>query len=433
MTTSTDQLAHQFAKLNEDFSSFWATRKRDGTFDMLHPVSGTTFQNQCAELVQEALQIAATPSETFKAIATHNATIPGAAEGFAAAYGMSCASDRQRMKLLWEGISEIAKNLGVSLVTEYFRRGFWAVPNYSHLNIKQTQWGDATLGCLVLNGAKYLQSCKDSDLGNNVPGIAQYFQLVKGDPNCREEWSNAEKACLDLIERDILPLSYQPAREIRRLVLGDRLVTGRECSEVAADLIGYIASDSYSVEDLAERLSVLACHPSYLKNGFAVDFRVAQARGAASDNYGEEAEVSNDDCDVTPLFRAKLNRFYDTLCNYHPEPDIVIASWVFGKPIGDCYDIREAYQDDSLWLQKNLILRIESDQKQNVFDNSHLRLEVFLEALLERLTPDEVLEICGHSDKARALGFKVNADTRLLQNVQDEKILTSALEYSLGI
>lgn len=163
MTTSTEQLAHQFAKLNEDFSSFWATSKKDGSFDMLHPVSGTTFQNQCAELVQEALQVAATPSETFRAIADHNATIPGAAEGFAAAYGMSCASDLKKIKVLWEGISDIAKNVGVSLVTRHFRRGFSAVRNHADLSIKESQWGDATLGCFLLNGPKYLQNYKQFD------------------------------------------------------------------------------------------------------------------------------------------------------------------------------------------------------------------------------------------------------------------------------
>lgn len=433
MTTSPEQLAHQFAKINEDFSSFWATRKSDGNFDMLHPVSGTTFQNQCAELVLEALQLAETPSETFKAIAAHNALIPGAAEGFAAAYGMSCASDRANMKVLWEGVTDIARNLGTSLVTQYFRRGFWAVPNYSYLNIKQNKWGDATLGCLLLNGPKNLQAYQNYDLGNNLPGIYQYLQLLKKDSETHDEWASAEQNCLELIEREILPLSYEPAREIRRLIVGDKLVTGKECSAIAADLIGYIASDSYSVDELTEQLSVLVCHPSYLKNGFSVDFRVAQAKGAMTDSYGEDAEVSDDDCDATPLFRAKLNRFYETLRDHHPEPDIVIASWVFGKPIGDCYDIRDAYEGDSLWLQKNLILRIESAQKQNVLDKAELRLQVFLEALLEPLTSDEVLEICGHSDTARSLGFKVSGDTRLLKDVQDEKILTSALEYSLGI
>jgi hypothetical protein len=435
MTTSTEQLAHQFAKLNEDFSSFWATRKADGSFDMLHPASGTTFQNQCAELVQEALQAAATPSETFKMIEVHNSSIPGASEGFAAAYGMSCACDLQNMKLLWKGISDIASSLGVSLVTQSFRRGFWAVRNHGGLSINESQWGDATLGCLLLNGPKYLNYYKPFDLGNNVPGIYQYFQLLKNDPGCQQDWNNAGEACLSLIERDILPLSYEPARDVRRMVLGDKLVSGAECSTITADLPGCMANDSFTLNEFSDRLAILAYHASYLKNGFSADFIYAISKAPDADGDGDDDLQVNDDGDfvTTELFKAKLSLLYQTLCEHHPAPDVLMAAWACRTRIGDCYDVRDLYHDDPLWVQKNLLLRIESSQKKDAYDNRPLRLEVFLQALLEPLTADEVLEICGHSDEARALGFKVNADTRLLKNVQDEKVLTSALEYSLGI
>lgn len=445
MTTSTEQLAHQFAKLNEDFTSFWGTRKADGSFDMLHPVSSKTFHAQCEELVQEALQIAPTLSETYKAIAVHNATIAGVAEGFSAAYGMSCASDLKNIKASWEGISDIAKNIEVSLITQHFRLGFYAVRDHADLSIKQSQWGDATLGCLLLNGPKYLQNYQQFDLGNNVPAIYQYFQMLKGDPDCQADWASAVEVCLFLIEHDILPISYEPARDVRRLMFGDDLVTERECSAVTKGLIGHIASDSHSLQDLAERLTVLTYNPSYLKHNFSADIKATLAKNSSSsdyddyDDYDDDSGASFNDYSSTPLFRAKLNLLHQTLNKHHPDHDALIAAWALEKSVDDCRDLRDLhYPGDHLWIQKQLLLKLETDvvekrvrSKMRYAEDS--REWAFLEGLLEPLNQDEVRAVCGHGDLGRELGFRVSGDTRLLETVKDDEVLVSALEYSLGI
>jgi len=442
MTTSIEQLAHQFAKLDQDFTSFWETRNADGSFDMLHPVSSKTFHAQCEELVQEALQIAPTLSETYKAMAAYNTTIHGAAEGFAAAYGMSCASDLKNIKASWEGISDIAKNVEVSLITQHFRRGFYAVRDHDDLTIKQSQWGDATLGCLLLNGPKYLQNYKQFDLGNNVPAIYQYFQMLKGDPDCQADWSSAVKVCLFLVEHDILPISYEPARDVRRLVFGDELVTERECYAVTKGLIEYIASDFHSLEDLTERLTVLTYNPAYLKRCFSADIKATLAKNSSSSEYDDydddDSGASFNDYSSTPLFRAKLNLLHQTLNKHNPDHDAVIAAWALQKSVDDCRDLRDLhYKGDHLWIQKQLLLKLETDvvekrvrSKMRYAEDS--REWAFLEGLLESLSQDEVRAVCGHGDLGRELGFRVSGDTRLLEAVKDE-VLTSALEYSLGI
>jgi hypothetical protein len=444
MTTSTKQLAEQFAAINGDFSSFWQTRKEHGLFDEVsskgfhkHLVSSKGFREQCLELIQQALEHHGAASDTFKKIAEHNPGTPGAAEGFAAAYGICCAWKTDHLKDFWKGAMEIATNLAPSLVTNYFRRGFWAVPSYSRLLIKEAVWGDASMGVLLLNGPKHLQSYQTEDLANNVSGIYRYFELLKKDPACLDEWREVEGQFQVLVRDDILPMAFPPARDVRHLVLGDHIVKGTECSAITEALTGYLTDDSFSLKDIADNMAVLEHHASYLKVAFSADFSSAVLKAS---NDGEDDVPTNDDggCSATEMFKAKFHLLHETLIKHHPAPDAILAVWVFKKQMGECLDIRDQHEGDPLWVQKQLMLQLgksvgAKSVRSRVAYAQAERDWVFLETLLETLSQDDVRLVCGHSDLGRELGFRVNGDTWLLEGVDDEKTLSSALECALGI
>jgi hypothetical protein len=436
MTSSTEQLAQQFATINDYFSSFWQIRKENQGLDEKHLVNTQGFREQSLELMQDTLRELGSPSEAFKKIAQLNTVIPGAAEGFAAAYGMCCGWHTGQLETYWAGVMDVATNLGVSLVTQYFRRGFWAVPNYAFLYLKEETWSDATLGAMLLNGPTHLKSYSTGTLSNNVPGIYRYFELLKKDPACKDEWKEVEHQFQVLLNNDILPMAFPPARDVRHLVLGDKIVKGAECSAITADLIGYLTDGSFTLEDVKENMAVLEYHDSYLKVGFSTDFATAVFK---LDGFDNDVPVDdNGTSTITPLFKAKFELFYETLIKNHPAPDMVLATWIFKKQVGECLDIRDQYEGDPLWLQKQLLRQLETEagsrrvRSKAVFAKGE-RNGVFLEALLEPLSQDEVMAVCGHSDMGRELGFRVNGDTRLLEAVEDEKTLASALEYALGI
>jgi len=437
MTTSTEKFAEQFATINGYFSSFWQARKQQVYLADKHLVNTQGFREQSLELMQDTLRALGSPSEAFKKIAQLNAAIPGAAEGFAAAYGLCCGWDAGHLKTYWAGVMDIATNLGASLVTQYFRRGFWAAPNYSWLSIEEQTWGDATLGALLLNGPKHLKSHQAGVLSNNVPGIYRYFELLKNDPACKDDWMEVEGNFEILVREGILPMAFPPARDVRHLVLGDQIVKGTECSAITDDLTGYLTDDSFTLKDITENMAVLAHHDSYMRDGFSADFASAVLK-ASNDGEDDVPIDDNGGFTSTALFKAKFHVMRETLVKHHPAPDMILAVWIFKQRMGECLDIRQQHEGDSLWIQKQLLHQLEATlgdrrvRSKAAFAQGE-RDWIFLELLLEPLSPDEVSEICGHSDMGRELGFRVNGDTRLLESVEDEKTLTSALEHALGI
>lgn len=437
MNTSTEKFAEQFATINGYFSSFWQARKQHEYLADKHLVNTQGFRDQCLELMQDALRALGSPSEAFKQIAQLNTSIPGAAEGFAAAYGMCCGWETEHLRTYWAGVMDVATNLGASLVTQYFRRGFWAVPNYSWLSIREQTWSDSNLGALLLNGPKHLSSYQAGVLQNNVPGIYRYFELLKNDPACKEDWKEAEDHFQILVREGVLPMSFPPARDVRHLVLGDQIVKGTECSAITDDLIGYLSDDSFTLQDITENMAVLAHHDSYMRDGFSADFASAVLK--ASSDGEDDVPINDDGCyTATALFKAKFHVLREALVKHHPAPDMILAVWIFKQRMGECLDIRQQHEGDPLWIQKQLLRQLETAlgdkrvRSKAAFSQGD-RDWIFLETLLEPLSADEVLEVCGHSDMGRELGFRVNGDTRLLEAVEDEKTLTSALEYALGI
>jgi len=441
MTTRTPPLSPQARELGEACASIGAVINQyrqafqlRKNHDKNHPLQGQAFADRCLAAVLEAAKMFGDEQSICSAMADLNTAFPGAGSGYLAALGLSCGLDHYEQPRMLERVTEVARSMGSSLIAGQAREGYHSKYCASWQFPVESTWGDQTLGFLLLNGAECLLYNSKLNHQQNFAGMLDFYSLINADADNHQEFAKAAATFEALLKNGNFPVADEHCRGLRQLVMGSVLTSTFECSAITQNLGSNLEERSVSVGAFCQDLLALSMNPDYLAVAFGPDMLQGyrESHGPASDDLPPfEIFTSRDQKDPKVLkgLSEKLPALSDFLAKHIPQGDLFLGAMTLDIPVGEALRLKQTHGNDELWLHRKLMGLVDKRIDYKDLDKAM----VYLKALLMAATTEQLLQVCNHHDAARVFGYQVTGNSAILNDMENEHLLSNILQSDIGL